>query len=392
MKRIAFFVQHMHCGGVENSLAALVNDLVKEDCHITVYAINKEGEFLSKISDAVTVKEIPLSKKTRRYLPVGGTKISVRTKLREGHFFQAGIVAFKHLLHPFEFSELDTDFSKISCLSEEYDVAVNYHIHSPFLVRFLSEKVIAKQKYSWIHNDFTTTRYEINRLKGYLDCNDRFFGVSQKLCDEFIAVFPEYKQKTEVAQNIIHRSEILEAAEKFYPAEFSNQSSGLKLLTCGRLEEQKGYDLAIEACKKLKEEQYDFKWYVLGKGSEYKKLKTLISKNRLEKTFILLGTRMNPYPYFKNCDIYVQTSRHEGCAIAVNEAKMLGKPIVCTDVAGAQEQLKDGINGEISEISVEGICRKVRKLFNNKALLYTYSLKLQEEPDCDSYQFLQYFK
>lgn len=391
MKKIAFFVQHMHCGGVENSLAALVNDLVKKDCQITVYAINKEGEFLSKIPDSVTVKEIPLSKKIRRYLPVGGTKISVRNKLKEGRFFQAGIIALKHLFHPHEFAELDTDFSKISCLSEEYDIAVNYHIHSPFLVRFLSEKVIAKKKYTWIHNDFTTTGYEIKRLKGYLECNEKFFAVSQKLYDEFIAAFPEYEQKTELAHNIVPRSEILKAAEEFYPDEFSTQPSGLKLLTCGRLEEQKGYDLAIEVCKKLKEEQYDFKWYVLGRGTEYKKLKSLIRKNRLELSFILLGTRMNPYPYFKNCDIYVQTSRHEGCAITVNEAKMLSKPIVCTDVAGAREQLADGINGEISEISVEGIYQKIKKLFNNNDLLSNYSLKLQEEPVIDSYEFLQYF-
>lgn len=44
MKKIAFFVQHMLFGGVENSLIALSKVLYKEGYEITIYMISKKGE------------------------------------------------------------------------------------------------------------------------------------------------------------------------------------------------------------------------------------------------------------------------------------------------------------------------------------------------------------
>ena len=47
---------------------------------------------------------------------------------------------------------------------------------------------------------------------------------------------------------------------------FKDNFKGLRILTIGRLVDVKGYDLAIEACNRLKKEGYKFKWYVLGEG------------------------------------------------------------------------------------------------------------------------------
>ena len=62
----------------------------------------------------------------------------------------------------------------------------------------------------------------------------------------------------------------------------------------------------------------------------------------------IIGVKSNPYPYFKCCDIYVQTSRHEGYATTVSEAKVFCKPIITTDVSGAKEQIRTGENGFIT--------------------------------------------
>ena len=48
MNRIAFFVQHMLCGGVENSPIAL-SKVYREGYEVTIYMISKTGEFIDRI-------------------------------------------------------------------------------------------------------------------------------------------------------------------------------------------------------------------------------------------------------------------------------------------------------------------------------------------------------
>lgn len=54
-------------------------------------------------------------------------------------------------------------------------------------------------------------------------------------------------------------------------------------------------------------------------------LQELIDRYELKDCFVLLGKKLNPYPYMENCDIYVQTSLKEGFGLTVSEAKILKK-------------------------------------------------------------------
>ena len=67
----------------------------------------------------------------------------------------------------------------------------------------------------------------------------------------------------------------------------------------------------------------------------------------MEKHFVLAGKQMNPYPYIKACDIYVQPSRYEGKAVTVREAQILGKPVVITRFPTSSSQLEEGVDGII---------------------------------------------
>ena len=67
---------------------------------------------------------------------------------------------------------------------------------------------------------------------------------------------------------------------------------------------------------------------LLVKEKKEKKLEKMIEENDLQEIFILLGMKENPYPYIREADIYVQPSRFEGKSIAIDEAKILQKPIV----------------------------------------------------------------
>ena len=131
---------------------------------------------------------------------------------------------------------------------------------------------------------------------------------------------------------------------------------GYRLLTIGRLTQQKRYDIAIQAMVLLKEKcTVPVRWYVLGEGDLRDSLEWQIKEAHLENDFILLGVKTNPYPYCKNCDFYVHATGFEGKSIAIQEAQTLGKPILATDCSGNKEQIRDGIDGCLCQLTPEAI-------------------------------------
>ena len=153
-----------------------------------------------------------------------------------------------------------------------------------------------------------------------------------------------------------------------------------KLVTVGRFVEQKGFDIAIGACKTLKQKGLNIAWYAVGYGNEEDAMRDVIAQNALENEFIILGRKDNPYPYMANADLYVQPSRHEGYPITLCEAKALKKLIVCTNFAGADEQIVNGQNGVIvAEINVESVADAVAQLYENKE--YRNRLQVQIEAE-----------
>ena len=112
----------------------------------------------------------------------------------------------------------------------------------------------------------------------------------------------------------------------------------------------------------------NIKWYVVGYGGDEQMIRNLIKENNLEDSFILLGKKVNPYPYINAGDIYVQPSRYEGKAVTVVEAQILGKPVVITNYTTAKSQVRDNVDGYICELSVEGIADGVEKLYKDKNL------------------------
>ena len=99
--------------------------------------------------------------------------------------------------------------------------------------------------------------------------------------------------------------------------------------------------MAVIACKKLIQLGYDIKWYIVGYGGEEEYLEKLIKDHNMTDKFILVGKKINPYPYIKKCDIYCQPSRYEGKAVTVREAQILGKPVVITNFPTARSQVHD---------------------------------------------------
>jgi glycosyltransferase involved in cell wall biosynthesis len=206
---------------------------------------------------------------------------------------------------------------------------------------------------------------------------DRIFVVSSELREKFIHVYPQYLDKVRVFHNLLDRNEILRKAEE--ESGFTDQIDGIRLLTVGRLHYQKGYDIAIQALAKIRDDGYKVRWYVIGEGMEKTNLERLIKKYSVEDCFILMGVRENPYPYMKQADIYVQATRFEGWGIAIEEARILGKAIVASDGTGIKEQIISGYNGLLIALEVGQLACALEHLIDNPRIRLEYAKNALEK-------------
>ena len=260
--------------------------------------------------------------------------------------------------------------------NEPYDIALAYWGDRTMF--YTVDKVKATKKIAWLHFDYERPPREDALYEKYFSACDRVITVSKEIEGSLKRALPRIAPKILTVENIVDEEEIRKAAGE--KADFGDDFRGIRIVTMGRICEQKGYDLAVPAVARLKNEGYRIKWYILGCGSEQEEraLADRIERCRAGDCVSLLGIRKNPYPYIKEADIYMQPSRHEGKPISVEEAKILCKPILVTDYTSAREQLEGGRLGMITDISEEGIYEGLKNFLKNESIRLEYSRVLSE--------------
>ncbi|WP_319417987.1 glycosyltransferase [Virgibacillus necropolis] len=246
-----------------------------------------------------------------------------------------------------------------------------------FISYFVIHKIKAKKKIQWIHFDITKIGFDVNFATKLYKKFDKIFVVSNEAKNKLIELVPTIKKKSEVFLNLVSPKVIQDQSKE--GKGFIDNFEGVRILTVGRLTTEKGQDLAIRVLARLVKEGYKVKWYCLGEGSSRSKYEKLINEYNLQDKFILLGSDPNPYPYMDQCDIYVQPSRYEGYCITTLEARSLKKPIVATNVNGANEQIRNEETGLIVNIDESELYEGVKKLIKNKKLCNIFTNNLDKE-------------
>ena len=201
----------------------------------------------------------------------------------------------------------------------------------------------------------------------YYQKYDTIFAVAEFIKKELITYLPQKKNSMRVFYNYFY-PDIIE--EKSLIGEtFCDQYEGIRILTVARFAKQKGLDMAVNVCEKLIKDGYFIRWYVCGDGEDKEMIEQMVYEKNLQADFIFLGNKNNPYGYMRACDLYVQPSRFEGYCTTTNEAKALKKPIITTNVSGAQEQFVDNVSGWIVDISEVAIYEKIKEILEDKSCL-----------------------
>jgi glycosyltransferase involved in cell wall biosynthesis len=256
-------------------------------------------------------------------------------------------------------------------LKEEYDLAIAYLEGGS--AYFVADHVKAKKKVAFIHIDYNLAGYTRSLDKKCYLKFDRIFTVSGEVKEHFLENYPECKKKTFVFHNMLDEEKIKSFSLK--KGGFKDDFTGVRILTVGRLVYQKGYDLAIETMKLLKDTGYEVRWYVLGEGDLRGDLEEQIKELGLENDFILLGAKKNPYPYYRQADLYAHFTRFEGKSIAIQEAQILGKPIIASNCSGNREQIVNGVDGILCDLQPQKMKEAIISLLENKELSKEYGKK-----------------
>jgi len=117
---------------------------------------------------------------------------------------------------------------------------------------------------------------------------------------------------------------------------------GPHLVAAGRLAQQKGFDLLLEAMGLVRQAVPTVRLTLLGDGALEFELKQQCARLGLRESVHFVGFQPNPYPYFKHADLFVLSSRYEGLPVVVLEALACGTPVVAADCPGGTREILAG--------------------------------------------------
>lgn len=159
-----------------------------------------------------------------------------------------------------------------------------------------------------------------------------------------------------------------------------------KIISIGRLDEQKGFDILIDVWRKVNEKHPDWILEIYGEGSLRKELQDKIDSLNLTDTLTLKGNEKNIQLKYLESSIYVMSSRYEGMPMVLLEAMSCGLPLVSFDCpCGPKDIIKDGENGFLVKFgNIDEMAKKINYLIENedkrieigkksKELSYNYS-------------------
>ena len=368
-KKLLFIIPSLDAGGGEKSLVNLLNTIDYSKYEVDLFLFKDGGIFkefvpkqvnILKLQDKYKDFTLPLIKSVNKIMKKKDFSVLINRFL---FAISNKLIKDKKNSDQYTWKYMN---NSIDYLDEIYDVAIGFLEKSS--IYLCVDKVKAKKKIGFIHTDYVKSGMNKKIDIGYFEKLDNIVTVSDECLITLKNKFPKLKSKMMIFNNIVSPRMINKMSNLGKGNIYTKECNQRIILSIGRLVNIKGFDLAVKACKILVENNYDIKWYVIGDGEERENLVQMIKSYNLEDRFILLGLKSNPYPYIKQADIYAQTSRYEGKSIALDEAKILEKPIIVTDYSTAKDQIEHKVNGLIVDMNPEAISKGIEYLINDVEL------------------------
>lgn len=360
-KSILISYQAMMVGGSTTSLLGMLHSIDYSKYDVELLLNTNTGELIDKLPQQVKLLP-PAFKypnhKSRKFHSILSPKY-LKT------YFEARRIAKQNgnVMHGVQYLE-SKNVIKFRRIDKEYDVAIAFL--EGMNCKFVAKHIKARKKIAWIHIDYLASRFNPEYDIEAMSCFDHIVTVSTKCNESLRKAFPSLAERVHTIENIISYENISNLAN--CPVDFLPDNNYINLVTSCRIEfKAKALDRAVKVLGELNRsgELSCLRWYIIGDGNDLQELKQLIKDESLDDQIILLGQKVNPYPYIKKMDIFFLPSRFEGKPMAVTEGLMLGLPALVTNYSSAQEQVNSHFDGLIVDNDEEGIKNGIRYLINN---------------------------
>ena len=369
--RILFVMHYLEIGGAETALIGLLNTIDYSRYDVDLFLHSHHGEMMPFVPKEVNLlPEIPIYAQIENFLKIvlkDGYLRMVAARMKAK--MQTRRYIIKHHVVKETTAGLQYTAVAVSPLLPAINPSVEYDLAISFLQphNIVRDKVRAKKKACWIHTDYSAVDFNSEDELPVWSAFDHVVSISNDVTKSFLQVFPTLENKIVLMENILSPTFVRLRAEEFdVLPELPKES--LKLLSVGRFSKAKNYDNVPDICRRMVEIcDVDFRWFIIGYGPDEQLIRSKIAEAGMEDRVIILGKRMNPYPYIKACDIYVQPSRYEGKSVTVREAQMLYKPVVVTNYPTASSQIKDGQDGVIVPMDNQGCAEGIINLIRDKS-------------------------
>lgn len=367
-KRIFIAIQYLEIGGAERALIGLLSSLDYTKYEVDLFVYRHSGEFMKFIPKQVNLlpeikKYTTLSRPIKEIVKEGYIDIAIgrvlahlkNKRFNKKHRTKDSIAIYQYV------ASYTTPFMPSFYKRGEYDLAISFLIPH----NIVREKVLAKQYWAWIHTDYSYVDIDVNYELPVWSAYDKIISISEDVTKGFLSKFPALAPKITIIENILSENFVKEQAEEKVDLSFL-LSDCIKFCTVARFSYPKAIDRAVYICKELIDKGLNIYWYIIGYGSDETMIREKIKETQMEKRFVLIGKKENPYPYIKATDFYIQPSRYEGKAVTVREAQILEKPVIITNYPTAKSQLNNGMDGVIVPDSIEGAADGIEAFLKDK--------------------------
>ncbi|MEG0697636.1 MAG: glycosyltransferase, partial [Algoriella sp.] len=322
MKTILFIFPDLNQGGAERVITTLCNELDRTKFCLKLVLFKKEGYYLNHLKDDVEIIELNISRIRYSIFKI----IPLINKLKPDIVFTGWgeISAFLSPLIPF--------FSKTKFVTRETNV-VSKHV----------------------------TRKEILFFYRFYNNFHQIIAQSDDMKNDLIDNFKIHSSKIIKINNPVDFEMINRLKEE--NIEQGNNTSYKNIVSIGNLSQRKGFDLLLNVFSYLKNEP--IKLTIFGDGPDKEQL--LIQKNDLQLDNVsFFGKVNNPFPFVKQADLFILSSRYEGFPNVLLEAGACGTYSLANNAPGGiNEIIQEGVNGEIYDINdTEGFASRIKQILN----------------------------
>lgn len=319
-KKILFVIPEFSHGGTNKSLESLLSAIDEKRYEISIFSLYEDGGvFYKNIFNPYIIA------KSLLYVLAHDNVITRKV-------MGVAMKLFKNLsfnwLYRYEANRLQRKY--------KFDTVIAFQEGSA--TQFVSLISYPVNRIAWVHCDYAN-RFAAIEKKSELSLYclyNHIVSVSYSAVHSFNSIYPELKERTKCIYNLIDCSYILRQSSQ--DINFEKQDNCFNLISVGRFVAVKQFDLIPQIVQKLKLlTKKSFCWYIVGDGNDRNMVESVISSLGLNKNIKILGAKDNPYPYFKQSDLYVCTSLSESFSYTIAESKTLHVPVLTNDFPVANE-------------------------------------------------------